>query len=46
MYNAVSMLRQQMRAIQEELGEKSPERAEVEALRRRLDEAELPGEFR
>ena len=31
------MLRQQMQAIQEELGEKSPEKAEVEELRRRLD---------
>jgi hypothetical protein len=32
-------LRQQMRAIQNELGEKAPEKAEVEELRRRLAEA-------
>jgi ATP-dependent Lon protease len=36
------MLRQQMRAIQDELGEKNPEKAETEELRRRLDEADLP----
>jgi ATP-dependent Lon protease len=36
------MLRQQMQAIQEELGEKTPEKAEVEELRRRLGEADLP----
>lgn len=40
------MLRQQLRAIQEELGEKSPEKAEVEALRQRLEEADLPEEVR
>jgi ATP-dependent Lon protease len=40
------VLRQQMRAIQEELGEKNPEKAEVEALRQRLQEAELPDEVR
>jgi len=40
------MLRQQMRAIQDELGEKSPEKAEVEALRQRLQETELPDEVR
>jgi ATP-dependent Lon protease len=40
------MLRQQMRAIQEELGEKSPEKSEVEELRRRLDEAQLPESVR
>ena len=40
------MLRQQMRAIQEELGEKNPEKAEVEELRRRLTEADLPDEVR
>src|SRR4029079_5123101 len=40
------MLRQQLRAIQEELGEKSPEKAEVEALRQRLQEADLPDEVR
>jgi ATP-dependent Lon protease len=38
------MLRQQMQAIQQELGEKSPEKAEVEELRRRLAEADLPNE--
>lgn len=36
------MLRQQLRAIQEELGEKSPEKAEIEELRQRLQEAQLP----
>lgn len=36
------MLRQQMRAIQQELGEKNPEQAEVEQLRERLEKAELP----
>jgi ATP-dependent Lon protease len=36
------MLRQQMRAIQEELGEKDPEKAEIEEVRRRLAEVELP----
>jgi ATP-dependent Lon protease len=36
------VLRQQMRAIQEELGERTPEKAEVEELRRRLAEADLP----
>ncbi len=36
------MLRQQMRAIQEELGEKNPEKAELDELRRRLQEADLP----
>jgi ATP-dependent Lon protease len=40
------MLRQQMRAIQEELGEKNPEKAEVELLRQRLKEADLPDEVR
>jgi ATP-dependent Lon protease len=40
------MLRQQLRAIQEELGEKSPEKAEVEELARRLAEADLPEEVR
>jgi ATP-dependent Lon protease len=40
------MLRQQMQAIQEELGEMSPEKAEVDDLRRRLAEAELPDEVR
>ena len=36
------MLRQQMRAIQQELGEKNPEQAEVEQLRERLEKAALP----
>jgi ATP-dependent Lon protease len=40
------LLRQQMRAIQEELGEKSPEKAELEELRRRLAEADLPDNVR
>jgi ATP-dependent Lon protease len=40
------MLRQQMQAIQQELGEKSPEKAEVDELRRRLEEADLPDEVR
>ncbi len=40
------MLRQQLRAIQEELGEKNPEKAEVETLRQRLTEADLPDDVR
>jgi ATP-dependent Lon protease len=40
------MLRKQMQAIQQELGEKSPEKAEVEELARRLAEADLPDEVR
>ncbi|HZV04918.1 MAG TPA: endopeptidase La [Gemmataceae bacterium] len=40
------MLRQQMQAIQEELGEKNPEKAEVEELRRRLNEVDLPENVR
>jgi ATP-dependent Lon protease len=40
------MLRQQLRAIQEELGETSPEKSEAEELRRRLDEADLPDDVR
>jgi ATP-dependent Lon protease len=40
------MLRQQMQAIQQELGEKNPEKAEVDELRRRLNEADLPDEVR
>jgi ATP-dependent Lon protease len=36
------VLRQQLRAIQEELGEQSPGEAEVSELRSRLDEVELP----
>ncbi len=40
------MLRQQMRAIQQELGEKEPTEADIELLRERLDEADLPDEIR
>lgn len=36
------LLRKQMQAIQDELGEQSPEKAELEELRRRLGEADLP----
>jgi ATP-dependent Lon protease len=35
-------LREQLKAIQRELGEEDPEQAEITELRRRLDEAELP----
>src|SRR5207248_9561919 len=35
-------LRQQLKAIQEELGEGDPEQAEASELRRRLDEKNLP----
>ncbi len=37
-------LRQQMKAIQEELGEGDPEEAELEELRHRIDESKLPEE--
>ncbi|MDX6474194.1 MAG: ATP-dependent Lon protease [Gaiellaceae bacterium] len=37
-------LRQQMKAIQEELGEGDPEQAELEELRGRIDELDLPEE--
>jgi len=40
------MLRRQMEAIQQELGEKSPEKAEVDELRQRLDAVDLPPEAR
>jgi ATP-dependent Lon protease len=40
------LLRQQMRAIQEELGDKSPEKSEVEALRQRFDQTDLPDNVR
>ncbi len=40
------VLRQQLRAIQEELGERSPEQAEVVQLRKRLDGIKLPDEVR
>ncbi len=36
------LLRQQMRAIQGELGEQSPEQAEVDELRKRMEETSLP----
>jgi ATP-dependent Lon protease len=39
------LLRQQMRAIQQELGEKGGEQAEAEQLRERLEKAELPEEI-
>jgi ATP-dependent Lon protease len=40
------MLRQQLRAIQQELGENSPEEADVNQLRERLDKAQLPDDVR
>ncbi|HZS46222.1 MAG TPA: endopeptidase La [Blastocatellia bacterium] len=40
------LLRQQLRAIQQELGEQNPEQAETEVLRQRFDEANLPEEVR
>ena len=40
------LLRQQLSAIQEELGDKSPEQSEAPLLRRRLAEAEMPEEAR
>ncbi|HEV3342238.1 MAG TPA: endopeptidase La [Pirellulales bacterium] len=40
------LLRQQMRAIQEELGEQSPEQADAAEMRRRLEEADLPEDVR
>jgi ATP-dependent Lon protease len=39
-------LRQQLRAIQQELGEKNSEQAEVALLRERLEKANLPDEVR
>ena len=38
------LLRQQLRAIQQELGEKDPEKAEIELLRERFEKADLPEE--
>ncbi|MGE5569384.1 MAG: endopeptidase La [Rhodospirillales bacterium] len=38
------LLRQQLRAIQQELGEKDPQQAEVEMLRERLEKLQLPEE--
>jgi ATP-dependent Lon protease len=40
------LLRQQMRAIEEELGEQKPEQTEVVDLRRRVEEADLPPKVR
>jgi ATP-dependent Lon protease len=40
------LLRQQLRAIQAELGEKNPEQAEVDMLREQVSKAELPEEVR
>ncbi|HKC89282.1 MAG TPA: endopeptidase La [Blastocatellia bacterium] len=40
------LLRQQLRAIQEELGETSPEQADAELMRKQMDEAQLPEEVR
>jgi ATP-dependent Lon protease len=40
------LLRQQLAAIQEELGDKSPEQSEAALLRRRLADADLPEEAR
>jgi ATP-dependent Lon protease len=39
-------LRQQLRAIQDELGESSPEKSEVSELRQRMKEADLPDHVR
>jgi ATP-dependent Lon protease len=39
-------LRQQLKAIQEELGEGDPEQAELQELRERVEQAELPEEVR
>jgi ATP-dependent Lon protease len=39
-------LRQQLRAIQQELGEENPEQADAALLRQRLGETELPDEVR
>jgi ATP-dependent Lon protease len=40
------ILRQQKRAIEQELGEKNPEQAEVESLREKLAKADLPEDVR
>ena len=40
------LLRQQMRAIQQELGEKNSDQAEVEILREQVEKADLPEEVR
>ena len=39
-------LREQLKAIQRELGEEDPEQAEISELRRRVEEAELPDHAR
>ena len=39
-------LRQQLRAIQEELGETDPQQAETNELRKKIDEAQMPEEVR
>ncbi len=39
-------LRQQLRAIQQELGEKNPEQADADLLRERLEKADVPEEVR
>jgi len=40
------LLRQQKRAIEQELGEKNPDQAEVEGIRERLAKADLPEDIR
>jgi ATP-dependent Lon protease len=40
------LLRQQMRAIQQELGEKNPDQAETELLREQLEKADLPEDIK
>src|SRR5260370_12687827 len=40
------MLRQQLRAIHDDLGETGPDKAEVDVLRQRFDEAKLPDDVR
>jgi ATP-dependent Lon protease len=40
------LLRQQMRAIQQELGERNPDQAEVEMLREQLEKADVPEDVR
>lgn len=40
------LLRQQLRAIQEELGETSPEQADAEMFHKQMDEAQLPQDVR
>ena len=40
------VLRRQLKAIQDELGEDDPEKAEIRELRKRLEKADLPDEVR